>query len=163
PEVLELVDVPAPEAGPGEVVVEIRSIGVNFADTERRRGVHAAPELPWIPGREAAGAVAAVGAGVDAGLVGARVAYFSPRASGSYAERAAVPAHALFRFAREHSFDDMAALPQQGLTAAGVMQLAAMRPGQTAIVLAAAGGVGQCLVQLARRAGVRVLAVVSSP
>jgi NADPH2:quinone reductase len=68
----------------------------------------------------------------------------------------------LFRFETELPFDVMAALPAQGLTAHGVLHLAAMRPGQTALVLAAAGGVGRILVQLARRAGARVLGVVST-
>jgi NADPH:quinone reductase len=164
PEVLQLAEVPAPRGpGPGEVLVEIAAIGVNFADTERRRGVYSVPPLPAILGREAAGVVAAVGPGVDASLAGTRVAYFSPRASGSYAERAVVPASALFRFATELPFEQMAALPQQGLTAHGVLQLGSVRPGETVLVLAAAGGVGQILVQLARRAGARVLAAVSAP
>jgi NADPH:quinone reductase len=164
PEVLQLADIPEPASpGAGEVLVKIEAVGVNFADTERRRGIYSPPPLPWVPGREAAGVVVAAGAGVDAALVGARVAYFAPRASGSYAERATVPATALFRFETELPFDVMAALPLQGLTAHGVLQLAALRPGQTALVLAAAGGVGQILVQLARRAGARVLGVVSAP
>jgi len=162
PEVLQLEEVAEPTPGPDEVLVAIEAIGVNFADTERRRGVYAKPALPWIPGREAAGVIAAVSDGVDASLVGERVAYFSPRASGSYAERATVPASALFRFDRELAFDVMAALPLQGLTAAGVAELASLRPGQTVLVLAAAGGVGQILVQLALRAGARVIAVVST-
>jgi NADPH2:quinone reductase len=164
PEVLQLADIPEPASpGAGEVLVKIEAVGVNFADTERRRGVYSVPLLPWVPGREAAGVVVAAGAGVDTALVGARVAYCAPRASGSYAELATVPASALFRFETELPFDVMAALPQQGLTAHGVLQLAALRPGQTALVLAAAGGVGQMLVQLARRAGARVLGVVSTP
>jgi NADPH:quinone reductase len=162
PEVLQLAEVPVPAPRLDEVLVRIAAAGVNFADTERRRGVYAAPALPWIPGREAAGVVAAVGPGVDPTLVGARVAYFHPQASGSYAEQATVPASALFRFDAEPPFDVMAALPAQGLTAHGVVRLAAMRRGQTALVLAAAGGVGQILVQLARRAGARVVGVVSS-
>jgi NADPH2:quinone reductase len=164
PEVLQLADVAAPgPPAPGEVLVKIEVVGVNFADSERRRGVYSVPPLPWIPGREAAGVVVATGPGVDAGLVGARVAYFSPRATGSYAEMATVPATALFRFETEVPFDVMAALPSQGLTAHGVLRHAAMRAGQTALVLAAAGGVGQILVQLLRRAGARVLGVVSTP
>lgn len=163
PEVLTLVeDAPEPVAGPGDVVVDIEAIGVNFADTERRRGVYGPPELPYIPGREAAGTVVRVGPGVDEALVGARVAYFSPRASGSYAERARVPVQALVRFAGGTDMATMAALPQQALTAAGVLALSQIRPNQIAIVLAAAGGVGQMLVQLVRRAGARVIAVVSS-
>ena len=163
PEVLQLADAPEPAPASGEVLVKIAAVGVNFADTERRRGIYSPPPLPWIPGREAAGVVVAAGPGVDKALAGARVAYFSPRASGSYAELATVPSSALFRFERELPFDQMAALPLQGLTAHGVLRLAAIKPGQTALVLAAAGGVGQILVQLARRAGARVIGVVSTP
>ncbi len=163
PEVLQLAEVPVPGAlAPGEVLVKLAAVGVNFADTERRSGKYSPPPLPWIPGREAAGVVVTAGPGVDPALVGARVAYFAPRASGSYAELAAVPADALFRFETELPFEVMAALPQQGLTAHGVLRLAAMRPGMTALVLAAAGGVGQILVQLARRDGARVIGVVST-
>lgn len=163
PEVLRLAEVP--EAGPpaaGEVLVKIEAAGVNFADTERRRGIYSPPPLPWIPGREAAGVVVTAGPGVDPALVGARVAYFSSRASGSYAELATVPASVLFHFEAEVPFEEMAALPSQGLTAHGVLRLAAMRPGQTALVLAAAGGVGQILVQLALGIGARVIGVVST-
>ncbi len=163
PEVLEIADVPEPSPGPGEVLVKIEAVGVNFADTERRRGIYSAPPLPWIPGREAAGLVVAVGTGVDAGLVGARVAYFTPRAGGSYAEFATAPASALFHFEQGIPFELMAALPQQGLTAYGVLRLAAVRPGQTVLVLAAAGGVGAILVQLAQGTGARVIGVVSTP
>lgn len=163
PEVLRLAEIPDPAPpAPGEVLVEIEAAGVNFADTERRRGIYSPPPLPWVPGREAAGVVVATGPGVDATLLGARVAYFHPRAGGSYAERATVPSGALFRFGNELPFEVMAALPQQGLTAHGVLRLADLRPGQTALALAAAGGVGQILVQLARRAGARVLGVVST-
>jgi NADPH2:quinone reductase len=162
PDVLELRELPDPTPKPNEVLVQLAAIGVNFADTERRRAVYSAPPLPWILGREAAGVVVAVGEGVDAALVGARVGYFSPGASGSYAELATVPVRHLFHFDAELPFDVMAALPQQGLTAHGVATLAAIRPGQTALVLAAAGGVGMMLVQLVRRAGARAIGVVSA-
>jgi NADPH2:quinone reductase len=163
PEVLRLEEVaPAGPPGHGEVLVEIAAVGVNFADTERRRGVYGAPPLPWIPGREAAGVVVAGGPGVDGDLVGARVAFYSNRSSGTYAERATAPASALFRFEDESPFELMAALPSQGLTAHGLLRFAGARPGQNALILAAAGGVGQILIQLALRAGVRVLGAVSS-
>jgi NADPH:quinone reductase len=164
PEVLQLREVaPPPPPGAGEVAVQHEAIGVNFADTEGRRGVYRAPVLPWIPGREAAGRVVEVGPGADPALLGSRVAYFDPRASGSYAERATVSAGALFRLDVELPFEIMAALPQQGLTAYGLLDFAAVRPGHTVLVLAAAGGVGQILIQLARAAGARVVAVVSTP
>ncbi len=127
-------EVDAPVPGPGEVGVRIRAIGVNFADTERRRGVYAVPKLPWIPGHEAAGMVEALGDGVDRALLGARVAYWTPRSSGSYAAYATAPARELFRFASEIAFERMAALPLQGLTAWGVVHLAArVRAGQVGV------------------------------
>jgi NADPH:quinone reductase len=163
PEVLVVEDVPVPEPGPGEVRVRIRAIGVNFADTERRRAVYGPPPLPYIPGHEAAGEIDALGDGVDAALDGARVAYWTTRSTGSYAPYAVVAARDLFHFPRELPFAQMAALPQQGLTAWGVVhRSAAVRAGQTVLVHAAAGGVGQILVQLARRRGARVLGTASS-
>src|SRR4029079_6569681 len=87
PEVLRLADVPDPgPAAPGEVLVQLAAVGVNFADTERSRGIYSPPAVPGIPGREGAGVVTAIGEGVEDARVGERVAFFSPRASGCYAE-----------------------------------------------------------------------------
>ncbi|MGE5176793.1 MAG: zinc-binding dehydrogenase [Hyphomicrobiales bacterium] len=163
PEVLGLEEVEPPGApAAGEALVRIEAVGVNYADTERRRGVYSPPPLPWIPGREAAGVVVDVGPGVDRGVVGACVAFYSNQSSGTYAESALVPASALFRFEDETPFETMAALPAQGLTAHGVLRLAGPAHGRTALVLAAAGGVGQILAQLALRAGIRVIGAVSA-
>jgi NADPH2:quinone reductase len=96
--VLTLATVPDPTPAPGEVRVRIHAIGVNFSDTERRRAVFDPPELPWIPGREAAGVIDVVGEGVDPALVGARVAYYSRRPGGSYAELATVAVDELLHF-----------------------------------------------------------------
>jgi NADPH:quinone reductase len=163
PEVLTLDTVPDPWPGPGEVRVRVRAVGVNFADTERRRMVYDPPPLPWTPGREAAGIVDQVGEGVDPSLRGRRVAFYSSRPSGAYAELATVPVGELFQFNRELPFETMAALPQQGLTAHGIVRLVArVRPGQTVLIHAAAGGVGQIAVQLALQAGARVFGTVST-
>ena len=166
PEVLELKEVPLPEPGPGQVLVRLRASGVNFSDTERRRGIYANLVLPWIPGGEGAGLVVAVGTGVEAGLLGRRVAFSAlpPSASGTYADFAVAPAHSLFFLGRDFPFDLGAALPMQGLTAYGLAYFAAtVRPGDTVLVHAAAGGVGQLLIQLLRRQGARVLGTVSTP
>ncbi len=163
PDVLRLVDVPDPIPEDGEVRVLVHAVGVNFADTERRRGIYAVPELPWIPGHEAAGVVEQLGAGVDARLLGRRVAFWSPRSSGAYAERVTVPAEELFLFDAPLEFETLAALPLQGMTARGVLDLVGPLGGRDILVHAAAGGVGQILVQLARNAGARVLGVASSP
>jgi NADPH:quinone reductase len=165
PEVLELGDVPVPEPGPGQVLVRLHATGVNFADTERRRGVYARPSLPWTPGFEGAGEVVRAGPEADPGLVGRRVAFYAmaPATSGTYAEYAVAPASSLFFLGDGVPFDLGAALPQQGLTAYGLAFFAAsVRPRDTVLVHAAAGGVGQILVQLLRRQGARVFGTVST-
>jgi NADPH2:quinone reductase len=165
PDVLELAEAPRPEPGPGQVLVRVHAAGVNFSDTERRRGVYRRPDLPWIPGSEGAGVVAGVGPGVDPGLAGERVAFWAmpPAVSGTYAELAVAPAESLFRLGSGVGFEAGAALPQQGLTAYGVVHLAArIEAGQTVLMHAAGGGVGLLAVQLARQAGARVLGTVSS-
>jgi NADPH2:quinone reductase len=164
PEVLALRTHPTPEPGPGEVLVRLHAIGVNFSDTERRRGVYDPPRLPWIPGNEAAGVVEGLGTGVGPEWLGRRVAFWAPRTSGTYAEYAAAPAAALFALRDDIDFPVGAALPAQGLTAYGLSHVAtALTPGQTALVHAAAGGVGALLVQLLQQRGVRVFGTASSP
>ena len=121
PEVLTLATVPDPTPAPGQVRVRIHAIGVNFSDTERRRAVFDPPELPWIPGREAAGVIDVVGEGVDPALLGARVAYYSRRPGGAYAELATVAVDELLHFPDSVSFATMAAVPVQGLTAWGLV------------------------------------------
>lgn len=165
PDVLELAEAPRPEPGPGQVLVRLHAAGVSFSDTERRRGAYRRPDLPWIPGSEGAGVVEGVGPGVDPGLAGERVAFWAmpPAVSGTYAELAVAPAESLFRLGSGVGFETGAALPQQGLTAYGVVHLAArIEAGQTVLIHAAAGGVGLLAVQLARQAGARVLGTVSS-
>jgi NADPH2:quinone reductase len=166
PEVLELGEAPAPEPGPGQVLVRLHAAGVNFSDTERRRGLYAGLALPWIPGTEGAGRVAAVGPGVEPALLARRVAFWAmpPAVSGTYAEYAIAPESSLFLLGPDTPFDLGAAFPQQGLTAYGLAFFATViHPGATVLVHAAAGGVGQILVQLARRQGARVFGTVSSP
>jgi NADPH:quinone reductase len=164
PEVMALHTRATPAPGPGEVLVHLYAIGVNFSDTERRRGVYDAPSLPWTPGNEAAGVVEGTGPGVDPGWLGRRVAFWAPRTSGTYAEYAAAPVAALFALRDDLSFSLGAALPAQGLTAYGLSHVVtALAPGQTALVHAAAGGVGALLVQLLRRRGVRVFGTASTP
>src|SRR5436305_2815955 len=165
PEVLELADVPRPEPGPGQVLVQLHATGVNFSDTERRRGVYKNHTLPWTPGTEGAGRVVAVGPGADPSLVDRRVAFWAlpPAVSGTYAEYAVAPAAALFHLGDAVPYDLGAALPVQGLTAYGLAFFATrLVPGATVLIHAAAGGVGQILAQLARRQGARVLGTVSS-
>jgi NADPH:quinone reductase len=164
PEVLQLQEVPRPSPGPGQVLVRVHRIGVNFSDTERRSGVYRRPSLPWIPGGEGAGVVEEVGEGVDSRLLGERVAFnLPPTDSGVYAEYAVAPEDSLFFLGDRLSFDQGAALPLQGLTAFGVVHVAAgIREGQTVLLHAAGGGVGLIALQLARNAGARVLGTVST-
>ncbi|HEV7507643.1 MAG TPA: quinone oxidoreductase [Thermoanaerobaculia bacterium] len=166
PEVLELADLPRPEPGPHQVLVQLHATGVNFSDTERRRGLYKNLTLPWTPGTEGAGQVVAVGSDTDPNLVGRRVAFWAmpPAVSGTYAEYAVAPADALFYLGDGVAYDLGAALPVQGLTAYGLAFFATrLVPGAVVLIHAAAGGVGQILVQLARRQGARVLGTVSSP
>ncbi len=164
PEVLTLHSHPIPEPGPGEVLVRLHAVGVNFSDTERRRGVYDPPALPWIPGNEAAGTVEGVGLGVDPTWRERRVAFWAPRTSGTYAQYAVAPAATLFSLRGDLDYTIAASLPVQGLTAYGLTHFAtALSPGQTALVHAAAGGVGALLVQLLRRRGLRVFGTASTP
>src|SRR5215218_2500536 len=143
PEVLTLATVPDPTPAPGEVRVRSHAIGVNFSDTERRRAVFDPPELPWIPGREAAGVIDVVGEGVDPALAGARVAYYSRRRGGAYAELATVAVDELLHFPDSVPFATMAAVPVQGLTAWGLVHFVAnVRSGDVVLLHAAAAGVG---------------------
>jgi NADPH2:quinone reductase len=164
PEVLTPGRLDVPRPGPGEVLVRLHAIGVNFSDTERRRGAYDPPSLPWIPGNEGAGVVERVGPDVGSDWMGRRVAFWAPRTSGTYAEYACVTTAALFTLADGVDFPTGAALPAQGLTAYGLSHVATgLAPGQSALVHAAAGGVGALLVQLLRERGVRVLGTASTP
>jgi NADPH2:quinone reductase len=161
PEVLQLDEVPEPEPGPGEVRLQVHATGVNFADTERRRGLYDAKlPLPRILGSEAAGVISAVGPDVDPALVGRRVVTLTTQ---SYAEFVKAPASGLVMLPDNVSFEVAAAVPVQGLTAYHLLHTAAqVHAGQSVLVHAAAGGVGVLAVQLAKALGARVLGTVSS-
>ncbi|RKG87133.1 quinone oxidoreductase family protein [Corallococcus terminator] len=160
PEVLRWEDVPEPTPGPGEVLLRVHAAGVNFADTERRRGLYdAQAPLPRILGSEAAGVVSAVGPGVDAKWVGRRVVALTKE---SYAELARASVDELLELPPEVSFAQAAALLVQGLTAYHVVHtVGRVEAGQTVLVHAAAGGVGLLAVQLVKAAGARVIGTVS--
>ena len=152
PEVMELVELPDPEPRDGEVLVEVARAGVNFADTHATRNDYLAEQtLPLTPGGEVAGRT----------RDGRRVAALVP--SGGYAERVAVPESWLVPVADDVSDDVAAGLLLQGLTAhALIHRCARLEPGETIVVQAAAGGTGTLAVQLAKRAGARVIALASS-
>jgi NADPH2:quinone reductase len=164
PDVLTLAEREMPRPAPGEALVRLHAAGVNFSDVERRRGSYDPPALPWVPGMEGAGVVEEVGPGVESDWVGRRVAFWASRTSGTYAEYACTPAPALSAVVDGIDFAVAAALPVQGLTAYGLSHaVTALAPGQSALVHAAAGGVGALLIQLLRDRGVRVLGTASSP
>jgi NADPH2:quinone reductase len=165
PGVLALEDVPTPEPGPGQVLVRIEAAGINFMDAHQRAGSYPGP-LPFTPGVEAAGVVAALGPGADgAGVrVGDRVAIPAAPAPGTYAEYIAVSAAALVPLPDDLDARQAAAVMLPGITAhtlaAGDGAYPA-RAGDTVLVHSAAGGVGLLLTQMVARAGARVIGTVS--
>lgn len=160
PEVMELVELPAPKAKSGQVLVKIEAAGVNFIDTYLREGRYPA-ELPFTPGQEAAGTVVALGDGVSGFAVGDRVAWNGTR--GTYAEFACAPASDLLKIPDAMSFQQAAAVLLQGLTAHYLAHdTHAICAGDTVLIHAGAGGVGLLLTQMAKRLGARVLTTVST-
>jgi NADPH2:quinone reductase len=160
PEVMELVDLPVPQPKSNEAVVKIQAAGVNFIDVYNREGRYKAA-LPLVLGQEAAGVVSAVGSDVREVAVGDRVAYTS--VPGSYAEYAAVPADRLVKIPAGVGERDAAAAMLQGMTAHYLSHdTYPLKKGETALIHAAAGGVGLLLVQMAHNIGARVIATVST-
>ncbi|HKS24949.1 MAG TPA: quinone oxidoreductase [Thermoanaerobaculia bacterium] len=160
PEVLTLADVAVPEPKPNEAVVQIAASGVNFIDVYFREGRYPV-QLPVTLGQEGAGVVTAAGAEVRNVKIGDRVAYASVQ--GSYAEYAAVPAERLVIVPEGIELETAAALMLQGMTAHYLTHSTwPLRAGETAIVHAAAGGVGLLLVQLAKAIGARVIGTAGS-
>jgi len=160
PEVLTLVDVPVPSPKPNEAVVKIHAAGVNFIDVYFREGRYPAA-LPFVNGQEAAGVVTDVGSDVTAVQRGDRVAYTG--ALGSYAEYAAVPEQRLVKVPDGLDFEQAAAAMLQGMTAHYLLYSTyKLQSGETALIHAAAGGVGLLLVQMAKKTGGRVIATVGT-
>jgi NADPH2:quinone reductase len=157
---LKCIDVPRPEPGPGEVLVKVHASGVNFIDVYHRTGLYKVPETPVRLGSEAAGTVEASGPGAEF-KPGQRVAYAMAR--GSYAEYAVVPAKFLVPVPDEVSFEDAAAVMLQGMTAHYLTHSTfALKPRDTCLVHAAAGGTGLLIVQMAKIAGATVIGTVGS-
>lgn len=160
PDVLRYEDAPMPEPGSGEARVRVEAAGVNFVDIYHRTGRYPG-RLPLILGVEAAGIVEAVGPGVDEVMPGDRVAYATQQ--GAYAEYAVVPAWKLVKAPDGMETQRAAAVMAQGLTAHFLSHSAyPIRPGDSALIHAAAGGVGLLLVQMAKRRGTRVIGTVST-
>ncbi|MDR7571930.1 MAG: alcohol dehydrogenase catalytic domain-containing protein, partial [Armatimonadota bacterium] len=160
PEVLHCEEVPRPVPGPGQALVRLHAAGVNFLDIYHRTGLNPLP-LPAILGNEGAGVVEAIGPGVTEVAPGDRVAFTN--VLGSYAEFVVAPAWRLVPIPGTCDFRQAAAAMLQGMTAHYLTHTTyPLRPGEWALVHAAAGGVGALLVQLARRRGARVIATVST-
>jgi len=154
-------EIPDPTPKPGEAVVSIEAAGVNFLDVYHRSGVYPIP-LPITLGQEGAGIVRSVGDGVTSVKVGDRVAWTG--IFGSYAEVNAVPANRLVHVPAGLATKQAAALMLQGITAHYLATSTySLKPGDTALVHAGAGGVGLLLTQIAKMRGARVIATVSTP
>ena len=155
PEVLTLVDIPVPKPKPNEVIVKIAASGVNFIDVYFREGRYPSP-LPFVDGQEGAGTVTEAGSDVKTFKPGDHVAYSN--VVGSYAEYAAVPAEKLVKVPSGISDEQAAAAMLQGMTAHYLVHSTyALKKGETALIHAAAGGVGLLLVQMAKNLGARVI------
>jgi NADPH:quinone reductase len=166
-DVLRYEDVDDPKPGAGEALVKIAAAGVNFLDVYYRSGFHWGGHhkrsLPYIPGAEAAGTVVEVGPGATDVKVGDRVAYGISNGYGSYAELCAVPSWHLYRLPSSITFETAAATMLQGMTAHYLTQsTVAVKPEDTVLVHAAAGGTGLLLVQIAKMRGARVFGTVST-
>ena len=160
PEVMELVELPVPQPKANEAVVKLTAAGVNFIDVYNREGRYQAP-VPFVLGQEGAGMVTAVGANVKSVKPGDRVAWTA--LLGSYAEYAAVPADRLVPIPAGVTDQQAAASMLQGMTAHYLVHdTYPLKHGETALVHAAAGGVGLLIVQMAHHIGARIIATVST-
>lgn len=161
PEVLELTDIDEPRPQPRELLVDVAVAGVNFIDTYQRSGAYSMP-LPFTPGAEGAGTVLEVGSEVTEFAPGDRVAW--AMTPGSYAQRAAIPADKAVRVPEGVDDRTAAAASLQGLTAHYLVNSTyPVRTGDTALVHAAAGGMGLLLTQLIKARGGNVIGTVSTP
>jgi NADPH2:quinone reductase len=161
PEVLEYAEVQVPDPGPGQVLVRVAAAGVNFIDTYFRSGVYPRP-LPAVLGSEGAGTVAEIGEGVSGLAAGDHVAWADENL-GSYAEYDLVGADRLVAVPEGVELETAAAAMLQGMTAHYLVNSTwELKPGQTALVHAAAGGMGLLLTQLAKAKGARVIGTTST-
>lgn len=158
PEVLALETLPDPAPAPGEVLIDVEAVGVNFIDCYHRSGLYPQP-LPFTPGVEGAGTVCALGTGVTDWQIGDRVAWAG--VPGSYAERIVVPTDRLVPIPATLTAEQAAAALLQGLTARVLTtETCPLAPGDSVLIHAGAGGMGRLLIQLARARGARVITTV---
>ncbi len=162
PEVLKLEEIPAPTAGPGQLVVRVRAVGVNPVETYVRRGIYGPRTFPYTPGTDAAGEVESVGPGVAGLKPGDRV-YTSGSVTGTYAEMALVPEAQAHRLPDSVSFGQGAALNVPYATAyRALLFRARITAAETVLIHGASGGVGVGATQIARAAGLIVVGTAGS-
>ncbi|MSZ79817.1 MAG: alcohol dehydrogenase catalytic domain-containing protein, partial [Actinobacteria bacterium] len=160
PEVLSVVDLPVPVCGPQQLLVELAYSGVNFIDIYQRQGIYPMPS-PYVPGLEGSGVVTEVGSEVSGFAIGDKVAW--PSSLGSYATLHLVNASSVVKVPTGVELDVACAAMLQGMTAHYlVSSLYEVKPGDVALVHAAAGGVGQLLCQMISSRGATVIATVST-
>ncbi|QLY28959.1 quinone oxidoreductase family protein [Nocardia huaxiensis] len=160
PEVLHYTEVPDPQVGPGQLLVETEAIGVNFIDTYIRTGRYP-QSVPYVPGSEGTGVITEVGSGVTDFAVGDRIAWAA--APGSYAEKVVVPAAVAIPVPAGVEAPVAASILLQGMTAHYLIEsIYKPEPGEAVLVHAGAGGVGLILTQLLAARDVRVITTVST-
>ncbi|MEE6295424.1 NADP-dependent oxidoreductase [Georgenia wangjunii] len=162
PDQLEVLDIPEPEPGPGEIRIAVRAATVNPTDTILRAGMRELPDLalPYIPGMDAAGTIDAIGDGVELSVGDRVAAVVNPHTSrgGAYAEKIVVPAESVARVPDGVDLVEAATLPLNGLTAWRALEVMRVPDAGTIAVTGAAGAVGGFAVQLAVHHGLRVVA-----
>ena len=162
PETMRIEEIELPAPGRGEVLVRFHAAGVNFIDTYFRAGAYQPPSMPFVPGAEGAGEVAALGKGVKEFKDGDRVAFVG--SLGCYAEERIVPADRLVKLSKAISYETAAAMMLKGLTAQYLLrQTYKVRAGDTILVHAAAGGVGLILCQWGKALGATVIGTAGTP
>ena len=160
PEVLKVADLPVPVCGPEQLIVELAFSGVNFIDIYQRQGIYPMPS-PYVPGLEGSGVVTDVGSAVQGFTVGDKVAW--PSSLGSYSQIHGVNAASVVKVPEGVSLDVACAAMLQGMTAHYLIaSLYEIKPGDTALVHAAAGGVGQLLCQMISNRGATVIGTAST-
>ena len=159
---LSLEERPAPSPGKGEILVDIKAAGVNFPDILTVQGKYQfKPELPFVPGAEVAGIVTAVGEGVTSHKVGDKV--ISTLQIGGFSEQCVASEHGSFGMGETMSFEQAAGFAiTYGTSYYALKQQAKIQPGETLLVLGAAGGVGIATIQIAKAMGAKVIAAASS-
>jgi NADPH:quinone reductase len=167
PETLRYEELPDPQPVAGQVRIAVEASGVHLIDTAIRTGegpaYYARPQLPMVPGREVAGVIDAVGAGVDESWIGRRVVAHLGLASGGYAESAVAPEAALHEIPVGLAAEAAVAMIGTGRTAMAILETAALQADDVVLATAAAGGLGSLFIQAASNAGATVIGVAGGP